>query len=222
MATTKVIDIIRRAQKILNDAGAVRWELIELQDWINDSYREIVKIVPAANTQVATVSLAAGVRQKMSDPASINLPNAIRVVDVVRNMAATSRKRAVVLVDREMLDETIPDWSGATASVDIANWMFDERIPKEFMVYPPAPAISPTPARVELAYSSVPAQHALSESALNPEGSNATVINLDDIYANAILDYVLYRGFTKDAESDNAAGRAVGHFGAFNAALGAK
>lgn len=50
----------------------------------------------------------------------------------------------------------------------------------------------------------------------------ATPIKLDDIYANAILDYVLYRAYSKDAEYAANASRAALHYQAFTAALGAK
>ncbi|MCK7581011.1 MAG: hypothetical protein MZV65_38935 [Chromatiales bacterium] len=50
----------------------------------------------------------------------------------------------------------------------------------------------------------------------------ATPIKLDDIYANAILDYVLYRAYSKDAEYAANAQRAALHYQAFTNALGVK
>jgi hypothetical protein len=43
---------------------------------------------------------------------------------------------------------------------------------------------------------------------------------MDDIFANALLDYVLYRASTKDAEQAANAQRAVAHYQAFQNALG--
>jgi len=218
MATTKVIDIIRRAEKILNDEGAVRWTRLELQDWINDAYKEVVLLRPDANSQTATVTLAVGTRQKLSDAGTINLPTALRVLDVIRNMAATSNKRAVRFVDRRVLDDQLPGWHAEEQSVNVVHWMFDIRTPKEFLVYPPATAL----AQIELAYSSVPTSHALSAGALDPDGADTTVISLDDIYANVILDYLLYRAYSKDAEYAANGQRAINHINSFNASLGAK
>lgn len=218
MATTKVIDIIRRAEKILNDEGGVRWTRLELQDWINDSYKEIVLIRPDANSQTATVTLAVGVRQKLGDAGSINLPNALRVLDVVRNMAATSNKRAVRFIDRRILDDQAPAWSAETSSVNVAHWMFDIRTPKEFLVYPPATSL----AQVEIAYSSVPTAHALTAGQLDPAGADTTVILLDDIYANVMLDYLLMRAYSKDADYAANGQRAINHANSFNTALGNK
>ena len=218
MAVTKVIELIRRAEKILNDEGAVRWTRLELQDWINDAYKEVVLLRPDANSQTATVTLAAGTRQKLSDTGTINLPTALRVLDVIRNMAATSNKRAVRFVDRRVLDDQLSGWHAETQSVNVVHWMFDIRTPKEFLVYPPATAL----AQIELAYSSVPTAHALGASALDPAGNDATVINLDDIYANVILDYLLYRAYSKDADYAANGQRAINHLNSFNSSLGAK
>lgn len=47
-------------------------------------------------------------------------------------------------------------------------------------------------------------------------------ISLDDIYANALLDYIMYRGFSKDAAYAGAGNRAAMHYQAFAMALGIK
>lgn len=218
MAVTKVIDIVRRVEKIMQDESAVRWTRLELQDWLNDSYKEIVLVRPDANTLTGIVNCAAGTRQRLADPASMNLPNALRVIDVVRNTAAASNRRAVRLIDRRILDDQLPDWHVATPGVNIQHWMYDMRVPKEFLVYPPA-AVG---AQLEIVYSQVPMAHTLTESQLDPANGNTTAIQLDDIYANVITDYVLYRAYSKDAAYAANAGRASAHFSAFSNALGVK
>lgn len=218
MPITKVKDIIRKAEKILNDEGAVRWTRLELQDWINDGYKDMVAIKPDVNSTSVTVTLAAGTRQKLADAGSINLPNALMLLDVVRNMATTSNKRSVKLCDRAMLDQQLPDWQAQTASVNITHWMRDVHVPKEFTVNPPAAAL----AQVEIIYSSLPAQHSLSEVALDPAGADTTVISIDDTYATALLDYVLYRAFSKDAVNAASTARAESHFAAAGRMLAGK
>jgi len=47
-----------------------------------------------------------------------------------------------------------------------------------------------------------------------------TTINIDDIYANALVDYMLYRAYSKDAEYAGNAQRAVAHYTAFSNSLG--
>lgn len=218
MATTKVIEVVRRVEAVAHDNEAVRWTRTEKQDWINDAYREILLHRPDANSHTATVLLAAGARQKLYDPTTINIPGAIGILDVVRNMAATSSKRAIRLVERRILDAQLPGWANETPSVNVLHWMSDLKTPKEFLVYPPATAL----AQVEIVYSSVPAAHALTAVQLDPLGNDTTVVNIDDIYVNAIVDYVLYRAFLKDAEVAANAARAASHLGAFNTSLGIK
>jgi hypothetical protein len=116
-----------------------------------------------------------------------------------------------------MLDDQRRNWYAETGTVDIQHFMFDARLPKEFLVYPPATVN----ARLEIVYSSVPLAHTLTEAQLiNP--ATAEVIRIDDSYANAMLDYMLYRAYSKDAEYAANANRAVAHFQAFQNALGVK
>lgn len=213
MAFTKVVDVVGRAQVITQDTTGTRWTRVELQNWLNDAYKEIVLVRPDANAQSATVTLAAGTRQSIA----VSPSGALRLMDVVRNMAATSSKRAIRKIDRKILDDQLPDWHTQAGSVDIQHFIFDERVPKEFMVYPPALAT----AQVEIVYSSVPVPHTLTEAQLS---NSATVdtIKLDDVYANAMLDYILYRAYLKDAAYAGNAERAMMSLQAFNNALGLK
>lgn len=217
MAVSKVVDIVKRAQTILQDTTATRWPLTELQGWLNDAYKEIVIFRPDANAESAVVPLAAGARQKCHDAGSVNLPNLLRVLDVVRNTHASSDKRAIRRTDRKILDDQRPTWYTDAATYSIQHYIYDDRNPHEFMVYPPATA----GASIEIVYSSVPTAHALTEAQLG-NSSTATTIHLDDIYANCILDYILYRAYSKDAEYAANGARAQAHYGAFQGALGVK
>lgn len=213
MAVVKVVELISRAQTILSDAGATRYPLIELQMWINDAYREIVILKPSANTIVGSFTCAAGTKQSLTS----SFPNALMLIDITRNVAATSSKRAVRKIDVTILDEMRPGWHGETQSVDIEHFVFDDRAPTVFWTYPPATSA----AQVELLYSEAPAPHALTEAQLgNP--STAEVIKLDDAYANAILDYVLYRAFLKDVDFAGNIERATVHYQAMANSIGVR
>lgn len=211
MATVKVVELVSKAQTLLQDTTNVRWPVTELQGWLNDAYREIVNLRPDANTQTGTFTCSAGARQVVTDVFS----SALRVVEVVRNVAATSDKRAVRLIDRRMLDEQRRTWYDETSSVTVQHYMFDPRLPKEFLVYPPATSA----AELEVVYSSVPTAHTLSEAQLL-DTDTAEVIKLDDSYANALLDYMLYRAYSKDAEYAANAQRAVAHYQAMQTSIG--
>jgi DUF971 family protein len=53
-------------------------------------------------------------------------------------------------------------------------------------------------------------------------GSYAVQIDIQDIYTSPILDYVLYRAYSKDASFAGSAQRAAAHYSQFANALGAK
>lgn len=213
MPITKVVEIIDRAQTLLQDNTGTRWPRIELQKWLNDAYKEIILARPDANAQSAKIPLVAGTRQSIA----ITPAGALRLMDVVRNTAAASANRSIRAINRRILDEQMPDWHAQAGSIDIQHFMFDPKLPKEFLVYPPALAT----AEIEIVYSSVPTPHALTDAQLSNAGT-ADTIKLDDVYANAILDYVLYRGHSKDASYAGNAARASQAYAAFSNSLGLK
>lgn len=211
MASVKVVELISKAQTLLQDVTGVRWPVTELQGWLNDGYREVVNLRPDANTQTGTFTCSAGARQTVTSV----FTSALRLVEVVRNVASASDKRAIRLIDRKMLDEQRRTWYAETGADTIQHYMFDPRLPKEFLVYPPAT----TDASLEIVYSSVPTGHTLTEAQLT-NTSTTDVIKLDDSYANALLDYVLYRAYSKDSEYAANAQRAVAHYQAMQGSLG--
>jgi hypothetical protein len=197
----------------LQDEDSVRWTVAELQYWLNDAYKETIGLRPDANTQTAEYTCVAGPRQVLTG----SFPNAIRLVEVVRNLAATSNKYSVRLTDRRSLDTQRRSWYSDTPSASVEMYMFDPRTPKEFLVYPPASTV----ARLEVIYSVLPLEHTLSDAQLlNP--ATAETIRIDDIFATALFDYMLYRAFSKDAEQTAMMTRAVAHYQAFQNALGIK
>ncbi len=213
MSTVKVVDIIRNVEHVLQDTS-IRWPRTELQNWINEAYLAIILLRPDANAKTGTFTCAAGSRQQLT----AQFASGLKLLDITRNLAATSDKRAVRLVARSVLDDQRPTWHAEAGTVNIQHFMYDPRQPKEFFVYPPAT----TAAELEVIYADAVVSHTLSESALDPTGSNTEVILLDDIYQSSITDWVLYRAYSKDAEYGSNEARAVASYNAFNAALGTK
>ncbi|NCC40556.1 MAG: hypothetical protein EOM21_14095 [Gammaproteobacteria bacterium] len=192
-----VEDIITRAQIILQDTTGTRWPTAELLNWLNDSYKEIVQARPDLYpVTTPTFTCVAGTRQ-------VAPTGALRMIDVVRNGGGT--KRAVRLIDRRILDDQLPSWHSQSGSTEIQHWMFDPRTPREFLVYPPAAS----GASLEIVYSAVPAPH-------DTATGNIAII---DSYGNVMLDYILYRAYTKDAEYTANAARAQAHYGAMQNAI---
>lgn len=213
MSTVKATDIIRRVEHVLQDTN-IRWPRLELQNWLNEAYLAITLLRPDANARAGTFTCAAGTRQVLTTA----FPSSLRLLDVTRNLAATSTKRVIRQVLRSVLDDQRPSWHAETGSVNIQHFTYDPRQPKEFFVYPPAT----TAAEIEVVYADAPGSHSLTESDLDPDTGSAEVIKLDDIYMSPIIDWVLYRAYSKDAEYGANEARAQAAYGAFNAAIGAK
>lgn len=205
MATTQVNSIINRAGTLIQDATNVRWPTAELLGWLNDGQREVVLHRPEASVKNQSISLVA-------DSTKQALPtDGILLIDIIRNMgtAGATSGRAVRLTSREVLDAQKPTWhSDANALGYVQHFVYDPRDPKTFYIYPKAPA---TAWHLEIVYSASPT-----------DGVEGGVIQIDDIYGNALLDYVLYRAYSKDAEYAANAQLAIAHYQAFAGALGIK
>jgi hypothetical protein len=206
--TIAASSVIRRAVETLQDATSVRWPTAELVRYLNDGQREIVLYRPDAMVTNATVTCVAGTKQSLPTLGS-------KLIDVNRNSAATSAKKAIRMINREILDAQTPGWHNITGSVDILHFMYDPRDPRVFYVYPPATAL----AMVDIVYSSYPSD--ITEPADGSLYSAVTGnISVPDIYGNVLGDYILYRAYTKDSEYAGNAGRAQAHYTAFANALG--
>jgi hypothetical protein len=213
MATVKVVEIISKAATLLKDVTGVRWPALELQGWLNDAYREIVNFKPDSNAQTAVYSCVAGPRQNITG----TFAEATQLLDVLRNVAAGSDKSAVKLITRQTLDDMNRSWYDLAGALTIERFAYDPRVSKEFLVFPPA-AVG---AELEVMYSSIPAAHTLTEQQLE-DPATAEVIRLSDSYANALIDYVVYRAYSKDAEDSVSMGRATAHYQAFQNGIGIK
>lgn len=200
--------IIRRAVDTLQDTTSVRWPIPELVRYLNDGQREVVLYRPDASVTNAKITCVAG--SKQSIPA-----DGAKLIEIVRNAASASAKSSVRMINREILDAQLPGWHNVTGSINILHFMYDARDPRVFYVYPPAL----NTAELDIVYSSYPAD--VTEPS---EGSTyADVsgnIDLPDIYGNVLLDYVLYRAYSKDSEYAGNAQRAQAHYVAFANSLG--
>lgn len=207
--------LVRRATDLLQDQTSVRWPAGELVRWLNDAQRAIVKVRPDAMNTTATMTLAAGSRQDLDSAALSPLPS--KLIEITRNMAASSAKKAVTLVPRRILDAQTPGWHGIAGTVNILHYMFDPRDPKTFYVYPPATVA----AQLEVMYSAYPTD--IAEPADGALYSDVTGnLSVPDIYADDALNLMLYRAYSKDSTDAGNDTRAQGYLAAAVASLGAE
>jgi hypothetical protein len=208
--TTTVNSVINNAQQILQDTAGIRWsETNELVKWVNDAQREIALLKPDATSSNTTVTLVDGTKQTI--PADGN-----RLLRVIRNMSAASSGnggRSIRLVERDVLDTQTPTWHDPDVTGDAAhtnivkNYIYDEQDPKNYYVFP---GVSGN-AYIEVVYSKNPAVVTTSDN-----------LGVDDIYANSVMNYVLYMAYMKESEVAGNAQRASSHYNLFTAAITGK
>jgi len=206
MGTLTGANLISRIQDSLQDTTGVRWTEAELLRYINDAQREVVNFKPQASADHSNVQLATGTEQSIPDVA-------LSLIKVVRNMSATGSsatgKKSIRLVDEDILNSIEPDWHDPTVTGDAAHgsvikhYVFDPDDPRKFYVYPGVK--DGENAYVELITSRSPTDLSATSS----------TIYIDDIYGNALVDYVLFRCYMKDSEFAGNAQRASQHYQLF-------
>jgi hypothetical protein len=203
MGTVTAGAIITKAATQLIDIPGVRWTRAELLGWLNDGLRQIVLMQPNATNTPAVVQLVAGTRQVLPTGGWL-------LLNIYRNMGTTGSTpgRAVRIISRELLDAFNPDWHSATASATTKNYIYDLQDQTAYYVYPPSTGTN----YLEINYSMQPADLT----------SESQVIPMFDVYQGPLLDYMLFRACTKDAEY--AAGVALGqlYLATFTAATNVK
>ena len=197
MATT-VRSILNRAASLLNDEEHVRWEESELLEWLNDGQRAVAK-GPSTDAYVlrSNITAVAGTVQALPT-------DGIRLVEVVKDV---SSGRAIHQTDYALVDALSATWR-AQAAGTAENYFYDERNPQEFEVYPPQAGGE----FIEVVYNA------------QPGDANITgTIVISDMYADSLIDYVVYRGLSKDTEDSSAElNRATAFYRAFLIGIGYK
>ncbi len=197
-----VQDIYDRVIDLLLDAdrSQPRWPDAELVRWINDCRMAVIIRRPQASAAISNIELAAGSKQAIPDDGTI-------LLDVIRNMGTNGQTpgRSIRRTDRQAIDDMAPYWHKSAAAGEVSQFTYDDRMPKEFYVYPPAKGGT----FIEIAYTKIP-------QAITAIGGNLD-ISLE--YMDAVVNYVAYRAKSKDSEYANAA-EASAYYAAFNDALG--
>lgn len=206
--------VIQQVADLLQELAApyVHWKVDEMVRWLNAGQRQIVQQRPDANLKVVTATCVAGTRQDLTAITLSPTASVFKLVDVVRNKAGSGK--AVRQVARDMLDAVLPTWHSGTGNINTQNWMYDPRDPAVIYVYPPAL----TTTQLECIVSAYPTDVTVPA----PSGDYTSVsgnISVRDVYVNALVDYIIFRAYTKDAEFAANIGRAAAHWTAFTDSL---
>ena len=202
MATT-VLSILQEAQDQLNDSAGTRWPATELARHLNDGQRETCNLRPDAFATSGEITLVAGIKQ--------TIPGAcVKFMGVTRNTSGLP----ITKVDKALLEASDPTWTTRAQTGVIKHYCYDPMYATAFDVYPPALVGT----KVDGVWAAMPADVA------TPSGAAYTTatgnITAPDEFKNALLNFVLYRAFSKDAEYGGNALLSAAHFSLFKSGLG--
>ena len=133
-------------------------------------------------------------------------------MDVIRNMGADGATPGlpVTAVARSTIEALNRSWHRATGKTEVRHFVFDEKEPTAFYVYPPAH--DTTPVNVEILYSALPADLT--------DGTDE--IPLSAVYEGPIVQWVLHLAFARDIASRASQTHSARFEAAFYRSLGVK
>ena len=204
MGTITGTAIITDASTALKDTAGTRWPRTDLLGYLNDGQRELVQLKPEACVYNGSFKLTAGKTKHLLPQTSLGL------LDVTGNLGADglTAGKPITVTSKRMLDAVAPTWNTANSDGFITHYCYDPRDPKILYTYKKAPA---TDWYIGVIYSILPTSLA----------SESDVIGVDDVYKNALLEYMQHRAYAKDAETQNMT-LAVAHYQAFGNLIGVK
>ena len=184
MGTVLASTIITRARGILSDTDSTSytWSDADLLAYLNDGQRNIVFMKPDAYIKNESVLLVAGTKQTVPT-------DGLGLIKITRNMGTdgTTPGKPVAFVLMEEVDYLITDFHTHTACASLDIYTYDKDDPLHYYSYPPQP--SSNQGYAELIYPALPADVAASSA-----------ITLNDVYQTALLNYILYRAFSREID----------------------
>lgn len=231
-SSTLVKDVLYRVSVQLHDISPqfTRWTQRELVSALNDGQKAIAKYMPSSCSRVDAVKLSPGTKQSIEKILAANIKpgDGSAASDVLghylqsvgRNMGANGETpgNAIRIADREILDTNTPDWHTKTGT-SVSIYTFDPRQPKVFYVSPGVPAN--TSVWVEISFLANPVEISLTGN-YGMDGTDSTLISVDDKYVDDLVNYILARAYMKDAEFAGNGGLASTHTNLFNASINAQ
>lgn len=195
---TIALDIMERAAKTLQDPEYVRWTKPEMLEWLSEAQVAIAR-TPGAYSKVKIIPLVEGTKQSIPE-------DGWSLLTVTRNFDLEDVPLTPVrLVTRSLLDAVVPTWHLERPEQLVENYVYDDRFPKQFFVYPPNDGSG----QVEVIYMGIPV-------ALTDEKQE---LELDDTFVPALVSYVLFRAFSKESDYSSGAQSAAQYFQAYSSEL---
>ncbi|HNG10474.1 MAG TPA: hypothetical protein PKY17_04180, partial [Agitococcus sp.] len=184
----------------------VKFSLIQKIDALNEALQALVSYRPDAASYTTMMLLVAGTRQTLPS-------DGVRLLKVIRNKGVSGLSdagRAIRKADMLVQDALLPDWHLTNGQTVIDEYFYDPLQPKEFYVYPPAP-VSPQ-IGIDISYVRV----------LPTITATTDTFPVDDYFAPAIQEWMLYSIWGSDDEQSPNYGAAQGHLQTFFSLLQVK
>jgi hypothetical protein len=187
-------NIINRVAKELIDDGFVYWSKEEHISNMNDAISAILFVKPEATRKTTEIDVKKA-QSRVELPADAYTILSVNQVDGI----------GAQFIAMSELDRLYPDWRNMTDTP--SNWTKYDNEDTSFWLFP-APDAN---AKVEIDYSRF----------IRVESMNGTLI-LPDAYEPMIFDYMLYRAYSKGANSESTMARANLHLRSFELLLKGK
>lgn len=166
-----LIDGVQQTQ--LNDVDKVTWSEEVLLSTLNQALAMLILVRPDASAKVSELACVQGTRQTLPS-------DGLRLLKVVRNIKPEGLAgRAVRLMNINDLDSIAPDWHSDPEKDTIKEYMFDERNPKQFYIYPPARI----GVLLDIEYAFMP----------DPITSREQMLPVDITYQQPLHEFMLYK-----------------------------
>jgi hypothetical protein len=190
MGTITANSLIDDAALMANDTLNIRWTREELLNWLNAGQRAIVALAPESNVSWIELPIPAG------STAATVASAVLHIVAIVCNKDGG----AIRLVDRELLDSRYPNWP-TNKDHGIAEkkaYCYDPRSPKQVFLWPVH-----SDSRLVVGQAVMTPVNCTAKTAA--AGTLPThLIQLGDEYAEALVDFMLFRAYAKDTDPSSA------------------
>ena len=179
-----------------------RWSNNDLLDAYNEALLAVVQNCPDVNSQLLPFTCQAQAVQSLP-------PGTYRLLDIVDNPATG---RTVMATTRSSLDSLLPNWIKATG-LEVEQFVYDQKSPTVFYVYP----VPPADHQLSLLVSQAPARITITDFEADTQ-----LFSLDELWLNPVINYMLFRAFSMDMETQANMQQAQGYLAMFANDLGLK
>lgn len=113
---------------------------------------------------------------------------------------------------RNSLDSLLPNWTTDTGT-DVEQYVYDQKSPEVFYVYPMPPADHP----LNLLVSQAPAMVMITDF-----DTDTQLFSLDELWINPVINYIMFRAYSIDMETEANMQQAQSYLAMFANDLGLK